>query len=81
MGRIMDFITGADLKPGYRAEAQPAAEPQPVPDEGPRIVTVGEIGDVGLSTVAGYGALMSVDYMACEQTKARSLSSLPFSVV
>lgn len=81
MGRIMDFITGADLKPGYRAEAQPPAEPQPVPDEGPRIVTVGEIGDVGLSTVAGYGALMSVDYMACEQTKARSLSSLPFSVV
>lgn len=30
---------------------------------------------------AGYGALMSVDYAACEQTKARSLASLPVSVI
>lgn len=30
---------------------------------------------------AGYGALMSIDYAACEQTKARSMASLPFSVV
>lgn len=29
----------------------------------------------------GYGALMSVDYAACEQTKARSLASLPVSVI
>lgn len=32
-------------------------------------------------TPAGYGALMSIDYAACEQTKARSMASLPFSVV
>ena len=30
---------------------------------------------------AGYGALMSIDYAACEQTKARSLASLPVAVV
>lgn len=30
---------------------------------------------------AGYGALMSVDYLACEQTKARSLATLPVKVV
>lgn len=33
------------------------------------------------ATANGYGALMSVDYAACEQTKARSLASLPVSVV
>ena len=32
-------------------------------------------------TPAGYGALMSIDYAACEQTKARSMASLPFSIV
>lgn len=32
-------------------------------------------------TPAGYGALMAIDYAACEQTKARSMASLPFSVV
>ena len=32
-------------------------------------------------TPAGYGSLMSIDYAACEQTKARSMASLPFSVV
>lgn len=32
-------------------------------------------------TPAGYGALMSIDYAACVQTKARSMSSLPVSVV
>lgn len=35
----------------------------------------------GIRTPAGYGALMSVDYAACEQTKARSMASLPFAVV
>lgn len=35
----------------------------------------------GIQTPQGYGALMSVDYAACEQTKARSMASLPFSVV
>lgn len=33
------------------------------------------------ATPEGYGALMSIDYAACEQTKARSMASLPFSVV
>lgn len=37
--------------------------------------------DHGLATPAGYGALMSIDYMACIQTKARSLASLPISLV
>ena len=32
-------------------------------------------------TPAGYGALMSVDYLACEQTKSRSLATLPVRVV
>jgi HK97 family phage portal protein len=36
---------------------------------------------LSLNTVGGYGALMSVDYAACEQTKARSLASLPITVV
>lgn len=36
---------------------------------------------IPMATVAGYGALMSVDYAACEQTKARSLASLPFTVI
>ena len=31
-------------------------------------------------TPAGWGALMSVDYLACEQTKARSLATLPAKV-
>ena len=34
-----------------------------------------------VATPAGYGALMSVDYAACEQTKCRSLASLPVTVV
>lgn len=32
-------------------------------------------------TPGGYGALMSIDYAACVQTKARSMASLPFTVV
>lgn len=32
-------------------------------------------------TPAGYGALMSIDYMACEQTKARSMMSMPAVVI
>lgn len=30
---------------------------------------------------SGYGSLMSIDFAACVQTKARSMASLPFSVV
>ncbi len=32
-------------------------------------------------TPQGYGALMSVDYAACVQTKARSMASLPVTVI
>ena len=35
----------------------------------------------GFATPHGYGALMSIDFAACEQTKARSMASLPFSVM
>lgn len=35
----------------------------------------------GTMVPAGYGALMSVDFAACVQTKARSMASLPFTVV
>lgn len=35
---------------------------------------------VSFRSVGNYGALMSVDYVACEQTKARSMASLPFTV-
>ena len=31
----------------------------------------------GFATPQGYGALMSIDFAACEQTKARSMASLP----
>lgn len=34
-----------------------------------------------LDNPSGYGALLSVDFSACVQTKARSMSSLPFVVV
>lgn len=34
-----------------------------------------------LSTPDGYGSLMSIDYSACVQTKARSMSSLPAQVL
>lgn len=59
-----------------RNEAQP---PEPTRDR--TVVTVGvPFHPMGLGA-EGYGALMSVDYAACEQTKARSLASLPVSVI
>lgn len=59
-----------------RNEAQP---PEPTRDR--TVVTVGvPFHPMGLAA-EGYGALMSVDYAACEQTKARSLASLPVSVI
>lgn len=45
------------------------------------VVRLQPIEGFGVPSVAGYGALMSVAYSACEQTKARSLSSLPVTVV
>ena len=59
-----------------KAEAEPAVE-----KESPAVVTVGGGFIPANLTAMGYGALMSVDYAACEQTKARSLASLPVSVI
>lgn len=75
MGRVMDFLFGPE-PPRDEATAAPAVTL--MGDDGPRVVS---LGTSIAPTVAGYGALMSVDYAACEQTKARSLSTLPWSVV
>lgn len=56
-----------------RNEAEPPVEPE--------IVRVAVPFYPLEASPAGYGALMSVDYAACEQTKARSLASLPVSVI
>lgn len=72
MGRFIDFLLG---------EAPRDEAPQPVEHPEPQIVHVARPTWHPLGAVAGYGALMSVDYASCEQTKARSLSSLPVSVV
>lgn len=60
-------------------------EAEAVPDTSdyrePTVVHVGNHYTPMLATAAGYGSLMSVDYAACEQTKCRSLASLPVSVV
>lgn len=61
-----------------RAEATDAPT---VTDEPPRVISVGRTYFSPLASAEGYGALMSVDYAACEQTKARSLASLPVSVI
>jgi len=45
----------------------------------PDVVRVSAPGAV--RTPQGYGALMSVDYAACVQTKARSMASLPATVI
>ena len=50
---------------------------EPVQPEGVVHVTL----PPGFASPAGYGALMSIDFAACEQTKARSMASLPFSVM
>ena len=66
-------MTG-DYAPRDEGETQP-------PSDEATIVRVDFPFHPMMRTVAGYGALMSVDYAACEQTKARSLASLPVSVV
>ena len=73
MGKFKDwlFMTG---------EYAPRNEAEPGDDE-PTIVKVTVPFYPLEASAAGYGALMSVDYAACEQTKARSLASLPVSVV
>lgn len=66
--------------PPPRPWASPRGEGGQQPDEELKFVTIGAAYE-GIWSAAGYGALMSVDYAACEQTKARSLASLPVSVV
>lgn len=72
MGKVRDLFFG-EVEP-------PAAEVTPAVVEEPKIVRIQSILEPP-GTLAGYGALMSVDYAACEQTKARSMSSLPVDVV
>lgn len=77
MGRFRDWLFAGD-------EHSPRAEATDPPihiDEPPRVVSVGKTYFSPLVSAEGYGALMSVDYAACEQTKARSLASLPVSVI
>lgn len=71
MGRIMDYLRGS---------APRAEERRPAGGDAPEIFRVSPVISPAIGA-AGYGALMSVDYAACEQTKARSLASLPVSVV
>lgn len=81
MGRISEFLFGESWSSAENlASGEQASDIQPDLNE-PQIVTMASpIIDAGLG-VAGYGALMSVDYASCEQTKARSLASLPALVV
>lgn len=52
------------------------------PREEPDAVTVNRPPSMPFApTPYGYGALMSIDYMACEQTKARSMMSMPAVVI
>lgn len=51
----------------------------PVPDTASEAVRVTL--PPGIATPQGYGALMSIDFAACVQTKARSMASLPVSVI
>lgn len=73
MGKFKDFFMGES--PQNEAAAQPVERSEP------QVVHVGSPAWYSFGAVEGYGALMSVDYASCEQTKARSLSSLPVSVV
>ncbi|MBQ3338804.1 MAG: phage portal protein, partial [Atopobiaceae bacterium] len=77
MGSFKDWLfMKGDYAPRDEAEA-PAASAAEEPD----IVRIDvPFYPLGM-TAFGYGALMSVDYAACEQTKARSLASLPVSVI
>lgn len=76
MGRFKDWLfMEGEFSP--RAEAEPATM---VPED-VKVVQVGRPLIPLDVSAAGYGALMSVDYASCEQTKARSLASLPVSVI
>ena len=71
MGKFKDWLfMKGDYAPRDEADA-PAASAADEPD----IVRIDvPFYPLGMTAV-GYGALMSVDYAACEQTKARSLAS------
>ena len=74
MGKFRDWLfMEGDYAP--RNEAEPPAQ------DGPTIVKVSAPFIPLNPSDFGYGAIMSVDYAACEQTKARSLASLPVSVI
>ena len=77
MGRFKDwFFSEGDFSPQNEADAPQSAS------EEPQIVRLSTpFYPWGLANAEGYGALMSVDYAACEQTKARSLASLPIAVI
>lgn len=94
VGRFSTAWLGDVVSPPPPAARKPAVPPPPPPpprpvanetfvtvvDGGePQVVSVGA--PAPMTVAAGYGALMSVDYAACEQTKARSLVSLPVGVV
>jgi len=77
VGRFRDWLfMEGDFSPKAEATQAPTHT-----DEPPRTVEVGRTYFSPQAKAQGYGALMSVDYAACEQTKARSLASLPVSVV
>ena len=80
MGRISDSFKDLWFG-GYEPPRDETDAPAAETDEGVTIVNVGQPSFPTLATPAGYGALMSVDYAACEQTKCRSLASLPVKVV
>jgi len=68
---------GGDYSPRNEAAQETAQDSEPSIVR----VTPPPFYSIDLRTAIGYGALMSVDYAACEQTKARSLASLPVSVI
>ena len=74
--RFKDLWYGGYDPPRDESDGQSAI----VTEENVTLVSIAEPFPLA-ATAAGYGALMSVDYAACEQTKCRSLASLPVSVV
>ena len=77
MGKFRDWLFETEEVPAVRDEAA-----EPPQDDGPQVVRVTVPNYFySIADPEGYGALMSVDYAACEQTKARSLASLPAFVV
>ena len=74
--RFKDLWYGGIDPPRDEAEGPSAI----TTDEGVTLVSISAPFPLA-ATAAGYGALMSVDYGACEQTKCRSLSALPVTVV